>query len=374
MRVLVVTPWFPSAKAPGSGIFNLRDVELLARDHEVRVLHLIAPRLLAEGEPEEEAHETFSIRRVPFHASRPATLLSAARAIGTELRAADLLHTMAQPALIPTRLVRVPVPFVHTEHFSSLVTPDASRVSAVVGSLLATLFRRPTEVVAVSGPLARAIDRHRGRPCTVIGNRVMLPERAPTGGALERGRPLSLIAVGGAVERKGPVQAVETMIELRRRGIEASLTWVGEGPLSGEMRTRAERANVAEHFHDAGFAEPWRLSRLLLESDLFLLPVETETFGVAIAEALTHGLPVVATGTGGHEEFLPPKASRLITEREPGPLADAVEGLLDDPTQWSRAEIAEYARARFSETARLEAYREVYRSAAARNVRAPQEE
>lgn len=362
MRVLVVTTWFPSRKFPGSGLFNLRDVELLARDHEVRVLHLIAPQLLSG---EEDEYEGFSIRRVTFHLSCPATVPAAVRAIREELRSAELLHTMAQPTLIPTRMVGVRTPFVHTEHFSMLLTPPKSRLHAAATALLAPLFRRPTEVVAVSRALASVIDRHRKKPSTVIGNHVMLPENPPSGAALGRGQPIRMISVGGAVERKGPLQAVDTMIELRRRGIDASLTWVGVGPLTTEMQARAERAGAAEHFRAPGFQDPQRLSRMLLDSDLFLLPVETETFGVAIAEAVVHGLPVVVTGTGGHEEMLAPEASRLVSEREAGPLADAVESLLDDPARWSRARIAGDARARFSEDARRAAYLSVYRAAAA---------
>lgn len=367
MRVLVVTPWFPTRKSPGTGIFNLRDVELLAEDHEVRVLHLVAPDLLSQ---EEDEYARFSIRRVPFHATRVPTLFSAARAIRAELRSAELLHTMAQPALIPARLVRVRVPFVHTEHLSSLVTPPTSRVLAAARAGLAMLFRRPDEVVAVSRALAGVIDRCRRRPCAVIGNRVMFPEEPSPGRELSRDRPIQLVSVGGAVERKGAVQAVETMIELRRRGIDASLTWVGTGPLLAEMRAIAENGGAGEHFEEAGFLPPEQLSRLLLESDLFLLPVETETFGVSIAEALAHGLPAVVTGTGGHEEFLSPEASRLIAQRRPGPLADAVEDLLDDPERWSRTRIAEDARARFSEDARRADYLAVYRAASA--VRLPQ--
>lgn len=367
MRVLVVTPWFPTAAAPGSGIFNLRDVELLARDHEVRVLHLAAPGLLSGAEPDPPG---IAVRRVPFLLSKPWTLFGALRAIRAELAEADLLHSMALPALVPLRGVGVRVPFVHTEHFSALVTPAPNPVVALGLRALAALFRRPTEVIAVSAALASVIDGHRRTPATVIGNEVMAPsvEIVPDT-AVRGGGPLRLVAVGGAVARKGPVIAVETLAALRDRGLDASLTWVGSGPLIPEMRERADALGVAERLRTPGQLSPAELSAELLGSDLFLLPVETETFGVAIAEGLAHGLPAVVTGSGGHEEFLPEQGSRLVPERSPEALAAAIVDLIGAPDTWTRRRIAEYAAARFAPEARRARYEEVYRRAVARHAR-----
>jgi glycosyltransferase involved in cell wall biosynthesis len=199
----------------------------------------------------------------------------------------------------------------------------------------------------------------------VIDNEVMrpvgtLPER-PTG--LGNAEPLRVIGVGGVVARKGPLIAVQTLSELIRRGVNAELTWVGEGEQREEMLEVAARLGVADRVHLTGQLNPEALSDELLRHDLFLLPVETETFGVAIAEALTHGLPVVATGRGGHEEFMPRNASRLVAEREAGPLADAVQSLLADAELPARFQIAESAQARFSEERRRGLYREVYEKA-----------
>ena len=80
MRVLAVTPWFPSDQRRGLGLFNLRDVELLARDHEVTVLHLHDPSL--GGEPGEwETEFGVRVRRIMYHSSRPRTFRPAAREI-----------------------------------------------------------------------------------------------------------------------------------------------------------------------------------------------------------------------------------------------------------------------------------------------------
>lgn len=237
------------------------------------------------------------------------------------------------------------------------------RMALALGTLK-RLFKHPDEVIAVSRALADVVDQYRSTPATVIGNEVMEPTGAiPVRGDLSS--RVAMIGVGGIIDRKGPLPAVDTVAQLRRRGIDATLTWVGEGDQRAEMLASAERQGIADQVRLAGQLDPAELSAELIAHDLFLLPVETETFGVALAEALAHGLPIVATGTGGHEEFLPTQASRLIQQREGSSLADAVQDLLEDPALWSRQEIADYAAGMFSGEHRLQAYRGVYERAAA---------
>lgn len=366
MRVLVVTPWFPSAKNPGAGVFNLRDVRLLQRDHEVSVLHLCAPEFLASPASTGLTSEIdgLSLQVVPFSITRLRTVLPAARRIRQLAAEAEVLHTMAMPALVPATLARIQLPWVHTEHYSQLVTPPASRRAAMSLGVLKRLFRRPDETIAVSAALAGVLDRYRHskHASTVIGNEVMVP-LDPIRKNHDDSRNVHLIGVGGLVSRKGPVEAVNTMIELRRRGVDANLTWVGDGELRSYVTDIAAEAGVLEHLRLTGYMEPEALSRELLDANLFLLPVETETFGVAIAEALTHGLPVVVTGTGGHEEFLNPESSRLVDKREPKYLADAVQDLLADTRLPDRLEISRHAISRFSNETRRSAYLNVYKRA-----------
>jgi glycosyltransferase involved in cell wall biosynthesis len=98
----------------------------------------------------------------------------------------------------------------------------------------------------------------------------------------------------------------------------------------------------------------------LLRAHLFVLPTQGETFGVAIAEALGHGLPVVTSGQGGHRAFLPPAASRAVDARSGPALAGAIAELAADPERWTPEQIAAYARETFSEERRRADYREVY--------------
>lgn len=362
MRVLAVTPWFPTPSHPVSGVFTLRDAELLATDHEVTVLHLCRPDWL---EPAPDRISGVRVERIPFAITKPGTFLAARRRMRGLLKEHDLLHTMAFPALLLAAVSGIRAPWVHTEHFSALVTPPANAVAAFGRRMLMRAFKRPGAVVAVSSSLADAIAPFREVPAHVIGNRVEFPQA----GVLHRGGgsdELALVAVGGLVSRKGPLIAVEALKDLRDSGTAATLTWIGDGEERDAVVARVRELGLVDAVTLTGALAPELVSECLTASDVFVLPVETETFGVAIAEALAHGVPVVATGTGGHEEFLPARASRLVAQRESGAVARAVAELMSDPERWDATEVQAYAAQRFSEASRKEAYEATYREAVQR--------
>lgn len=372
MRVLAVTPWFPTPSAPGSGVFNLRDVELLARDHRVTVLHLHDPAL-PDGAAQWRTDDGVEVHRGLFSSSRPDTWAAAIREIRRHAAGADLVHTMAFPALLPVALAGPHRPWVHTEHWSGLVgTPTTLRARAG-GAVLRPGLRRPDAMVAVGRPLADAVDRFRSEPTAVIGNRVRLaPAGASEGAGLPqrpeaRGDgPLRLVGVGNLIPAKGLLEAVDAVAELRDRGIDARLEWAGSGPLADEARSRAAERGVADRVALLGHVDPEALPETLQRAHLFVLPTRGETFGVAIAEALGHGLPVVTSGEGGHRAFLPPAASRAIDTRDGAALASAIAELAADPERWAPERIAAYARDTFSEDRRRADYREVYERAVQR--------
>lgn len=369
MRVLAVTPWFPSRRSPGSGVFNLRDVELLAEEHDVSVLHLIDPSLMDPDEPEESVVlDGVGVSRIPFATSRPALIGGAAREIRRRAAEADLLHTMAFSALMPATFARTGLPWVHTEHWSGLVTEAPTLRARLGGAVLRPLLARPDTVVAVGRTLADVIDRRRSDSTRVVGNRVNLsppgelPEPPPAAG----NAPLRLVAVGGLDARKGPLQTIEAVAALRSRGVQATVSWAGSGTLEREAGELARELGVADAVRLLGHVPPAELSRLLLDSHVFVLPTAGETFGVAIAEALGHGLPVVTTGVGGHRDFLPAAASRT-PERSGAGIAEAIQSLVADQDRWDAARIRAFAEDRFSETARRDGYREAYRDAVLRH-------
>lgn len=352
MRVLVVTAWFPTPEIPGAGIFHLRDAELLAATHEVTVLHTGASR---------DFDETIGNIRVLHRAMRPNSLAThvGGRAFLRDLIGDfDLLHTMSFPTLLVLATLRPGIPWVHTEHWSGLIWPTASTATNLITKATKRLLRRPNQVVAVGAQLARTIGTIRGDKVTQIPNFVRPPASKTLPVAPSR-QQLHLLGIGGLHEHKGPALAIGVVARLRALGIPATLTWAGAGPLEHELREQAAQLRVEEYVHLLGHVPPTELDDVFASANVFIAPTRFETFGVAIAEALAQGLPVVTSGVGGHAAFMPPLASRL-TERDVASLTEAIVDLTDDDERLTAIEIREFAAQTFSEDVRRTAYDDVY--------------
>ena len=147
----------------------------------------------------------------------------------------------------------------------------------------------------------------------------------------------------------------------------AVLVLAGDGPdregvekLVGALGLERNVAFLGEKVH---------LGPLFAQADLFLLPSEQESFGLAALEALSSGVPVVASDVGGLSEVVRDgETGRLVPARDPRALAWAVQELLSNEPR--RAAMGRAARAdataRFRPEPVLARFEELYREILAR--------
>ena len=75
---------------------------------------------------------------------------------------------------------------------------------------------------------------------------------------------------------------------------------------------------------------PERLSQLYGEADLFVLASRFEGYGMAYAEAIAHGLPVIGSKAGAIPDTVPAGAGLLVAPDDVGALAQALGRLIGD--------------------------------------------
>ena len=138
------------------------------------------------------------------------------------------------------------------------------------------------------------------------------------------------------------VKRVDDVVRIFRRiadRMPARLLLVGDGPDRGKAQHTAESEGVLDRVLFLGKQNS--VAELLACSDLFLLPSESEAFGLVALEAMACGVPVVATDIGGIPE--------VVTHGESGYLApigavdamaEAGIALLSDKAKWGRASAA----------------------------------
>jgi N-acetyl-alpha-D-glucosaminyl L-malate synthase BshA len=126
------------------------------------------------------------------------------------------------------------------------------------------------------------------------------------------------------------VQDVVKIFAEIRKHMPAKLLMVGDGP---ERPAMEDLAKTLEVFDDVRFlGKQEQMEEILVVSDLFLLPSEYESFGLAALEAMAAGMPVISTNAGGLPEInIHGKTGYLADVGDVKSMGDyAVEILSDD--------------------------------------------
>lgn len=101
-------------------------------------------------------------------------------------------------------------------------------------------------------------------------------------------RPIQMLFVGKDWLRKGGDTAVETVYDLRQRGIDAHLHIIGEGP---DTPINSDAVTVHGLLSKANDQQRARYRELFLSADVFILPSSSEGMVLAPLEAAAYGMP-----------------------------------------------------------------------------------
>lgn len=202
----------------------------------------------------------------------------------------------------------------------------------VIADVILCLNRaQAADVARILGPRAA------GRRIAVVHNPLSLsdrPELSPgdvriAGRGAEAG-PLRL----GVLCRVVPAKRVDVLVRavavLRDRGVAVDLAVGGRGTAVDAVADLARTLGVADRVRLVGWVEDRRA--FLGGLDLYVSAAADEPYGMALAEAAYHGVPLVAAAAAGPvEQIRDGVDGRLVPVDDPAALADAVADLAADP-------------------------------------------
>lgn len=360
MRVLCVTNLFPNPFQPGKGLFNLRQLRLMSRQIDLRV---VSPILWidewrgrrAGGKPFCErrwrnwdgvsvAYCTYyytpkvgrrfygtafewSIRRLFRWAARDfhPDLIYACWAYPDGWAARHLANEFDLPCVVKIHgsdlLLLDEFPARRAGTLDLLRHADATlSVGQVLRDRAVALGAPPEQAFVVR----EGTDGDHFRP----GDRSAA--RQNLGLPAQRRR---LLFVGNLVEVKAVPQLVDACARLVNAGHDLELDILGDGPLSGGLSRQISECGLAGRAHLRGRKTQQELPAWYAASDLVVLPSYSEGVPNVLVEAAACGRPFVATAVGGVPEIAHLTSAKLVPSGDSAALANEITAVLANPAR-----------------------------------------
>ena len=186
-----------------------------------------------------------------------------------------------------------------------------SRFDPAVHTMLSAATCVLTKTPATRAALPRAVQ-WRAVDALELGIGAAALRAAPAARPAQRSGPLRLLYAGRLLGGKGAVYAVDTAIELHRRGVDMRLTLAGSGRLQSWLQQRVAAAGAQAVVHFAGVLPHADMPALYDAHDLLLFASWHDSSGNVAAEALARGLPVLCLDTGGPRAVVGPAAAAVV--------------------------------------------------------------
>ncbi|MFT5116966.1 MAG: colanic acid/amylovoran biosynthesis glycosyltransferase, partial [Kiritimatiellia bacterium] len=141
----------------------------------------------------------------------------------------------------------------------------------------------------------------------------------------------TLLCVGRLCSAKGQGVLIQAAKELRKRNIDFTLQFVGDGPDKESLESFSRENDLTQHITFLGKVNHDKVQTLQREADIFVIPSFAEGIPIVLMEAMASGTPCISTHiTGIPELFTHKKDGLLVRPGNAIMLTDALEKLIND--------------------------------------------
>jgi glycosyltransferase involved in cell wall biosynthesis len=233
------------------------------------------------------------------------------------------------PLLIPVRSAAQLVT-IHDLYFLHDSSGTAPEIQRDYSALAASHARRAAAVVVVSHYTAQQVTSRLGVPPERI---VLCPPGAPAWSP--RAAPAAagpILYIGSPDRRKNVPGLLRAYARLRERLPDAPrLVLAGRTPDRGaEISAMIRRPPWYPNVRHLGYVSDQERQTLYREASMLVMPSLDEGFGMPVLEAMTVGVPVVASNRGALPEVAG-DAAQLVDPTDEDAMADAMRRLLEEP-------------------------------------------
>ncbi|MDL1886052.1 glycosyltransferase family 4 protein [Anaerolineae bacterium CFX8] len=374
MHILVFPSFYPSAVRPLTGIFFKEQAEALHQaGHQVGVL--VAPRI------RESLHYIQTHRRLPdlqtailetdtdlpvyrMHwgwflrifpnicawLTTPAGYRAFARYCDEQGKP-DIIHAhnIFYSGYMASRIRRrFNIPVVLTEHSSSFVR----RLIFLPGQhrIVRQTLREVDAAAAVGASLQNILNAYLPeRPVGLLPNIARTDFFIPSESPLPEPFTFALVTTI-LLPLKGAAVLLRAFATAFRGGHERLLV-VGEGGEQVALQQMAQQLGIAAQVEFRGRLSRQGVRDIFYESHVVVSASYVETFGITLIEAMACGKPVIATRSGGPDNWITPETGLLVPTGDVPALAAALQDIRTHYERYSSAAVRQYCIDNFSQSA-----------------------
>ncbi len=359
MRIFMISRGYPSEKYVTNGIFEFDQAKALAKSgHEVIFLVNDIRSLRRKRKWGNESFEKDGVKieavNIPC-GKLPKKLLLRIRTAVIRRLYNRCVRKYGNPDVIHAHFLEISyatakavrnkgVPLVMTEHLSTMN-------NAVIPEALVRLGRDTychyDTVIAVGKRIAQTIENHFGVKAEIIPN---IADTESFCAENSRGHHdgFRVVSVGALIKRKHMDMLIRAFVRMYQEHQDISLDIFGKGEERENLEALITENKMNGIITLHGARPRKEIAESMKQADCFVLASDVETFGVVCIEAMAMGLPVIATKSGGPENFVNNNNGILIKAGNEEVLARALADMYNTHTTYNRESIRSYVLENFS--------------------------
>jgi glycosyltransferase involved in cell wall biosynthesis len=339
LRVLTLTPFFPSAEDPSQGGFIAEPLSMMKCFGISNEVLAAQPFYRRARHAEDTAVTWQKYFSIPGNAGLPAAgAFLAARILPAILKTHretpfDLIHAHAAlPCGHAAELIsrRLSIPFIVSVH--GLDAFFARQAGAIAGNwckrVAERVYRSARAVICISEKVRERVIAETSASVTVIHTGVDVEKFFPEE---ESANGLNVLSVGNLIAIKGHALLLRAFARVLRDAPESFLEIIGDGPERKRLRQLAAKLGIANRVHFSGRRSRDYVARAMRRCAVFALPSSYEGLGCVYLEAMACAKPVIGCRGQGIEDVIEHgKSGMLVTPENEQELTDAMETILRD--------------------------------------------
>jgi glycosyltransferase involved in cell wall biosynthesis len=327
MKIAILVFSFPPKWLAGTEIATKNLAEHLAqRGHEVCIL-----TSHDEGLPEFDQDGGLAVHRITFPRVKIIGIIVFWIKILLIIRnhKPDLVHAQDLRMGFPAWLIKITfsVPYIIWGRGEDVNNPDL-----LLRLTTPELLRNASAILALTENMRMKMREKTTRAVEVIPNGIEITKAGtipPDHFSADTGK--KIIFVGRLIPVKGIPYLLEAMTKVCKKIPDVRLIIVGEGEEKDRLKALSHQLGIEKSVRFVGTLPHDEIPSCLQRADVFVLPSRSEGFPNVIAEAMSAGLPVVASRTGGIPDIIVNQENGFLVEAgDTGTMADRIVLLLQD--------------------------------------------